>query len=55
MTNSTHGRRRSTVSTWKKSHASTVKACECRNCRHVVRLRCGADGILNRSKLDIMT
>jgi hypothetical protein len=35
-------------STWKKSHASIVEACERRNCRYVARLRCGAGGVRSR-------
>ena len=38
----TYNRRKVTAqSTWKKSHASIVDACECRNCRQLDRVRCG--------------
>jgi len=35
-------------STWKKSHASILDACVRKNCRQVVRMRCGAGGIRSR-------
>jgi hypothetical protein len=49
ITKNTYNRRKVTVqSTWKKSHASIVEAWVWRNCRQVVRLRCGAGGIRSR-------
>jgi hypothetical protein len=47
MTNRQYRRRSVTAqSTWKKSTASIVAACACRNCRHVVSVRrFGAGGI----------
>jgi hypothetical protein len=49
ITKNTYNRRKVTAqSTWKKSHASIVDACERRNCRQVDRLRWGAGGIRRR-------
>jgi len=39
------------MSTWKKSHASIVDACERRNCRHVELERRGAGGIRSRFRI----
>ncbi len=48
-TKNTYKRRKVTAqSTWKKSHASIVEAWVRRNCRQMVRLRCGAGGIHSR-------
>ena len=49
MTNKQYRRWRVTAqSTWKKSVASIVAACACRNCRHVVSVyRFGAGGIFS--------
>ena len=49
MTNKQYSRRSVTAqSTWKKSAASIVAACACRNCRHVVSVcRFGAGGIFS--------
>ncbi len=49
ITKNTYRRRRVTAqSTWKKSQASIVVAWLRRNCRQVVRSRCGAGGIRSR-------
>ena len=49
MTNRQYRRSRVTAqSTWKKSAASIVAACACRNCRQLVSVRrFGAGGIRN--------
>ena len=53
MTNRQYRRRSVTAqSTWKKSAASIVAACACRNCRQVVSVcRFGAGGIFNALRI----
>jgi hypothetical protein len=53
MTNRQYWRWRVTAqSTWKKSVASIVAACACRNCRHVASVsRFGAGGIFSALRM----
>ena len=52
MKNKTYKRRRNTVSTWKKSAARIVLACQARNARQVSRARLG-EGSMPASSQDL--